>query len=124
MRPSSVARFGLIACLPLAAMGCFTAPKAPPSEKTCESNCDRQVKLGCAKSEPDLETTCKQACLIYRVDYPNCVAQMDAMSGCVEDKVTFSCDANGKITTDPIAICMDEEYACYACTGEFAPCRN
>jgi hypothetical protein len=105
-------------------MGCFTASEAPPTEKTCESNCDRQARLACPKSEPNLATTCKQACLIYRVNYPDCVAQMDAMSGCVQHKVTFSCDNNGKLTTDPVAVCMDEEYACYACVGEFTPCRN
>lgn len=114
----------MLCCLPFLAVGCFTAPKPPPSEKTCESNCDRQVRLACPESPPDLESTCKQACLVYRVSYPDCIPQMDRMSGCVEDKVIFSCDGKGKLTRDPVAVCMDEEYACHDCTGDFAPCRN
>jgi hypothetical protein len=107
-----------------APVACFSSSKRPPSEKTCESNCDRQVNAGCSKAAADLATTCKQACLAYRVSFPDCVLEMDTMSGCVEDKVRFSCDPTGGISADPVAICMDEEYACYDCTGEFAACRN
>jgi hypothetical protein len=104
--------------------GCFSGPGAAPTEKTCASNCDRQAKLGCSTTAADFETTCKQACLAYRVSYPACIDAMNAMSGCVEDRVKLSCDANGRIAHDPIGACMDEEYACYACTGVFEPCRN
>jgi len=124
MRFPSIPRLGTLPLVSLLATGCFSASKAPPTERTCESNCERQARLGCPKTEPDFEATCKQACLIHRVNYPDCTAQMNSMSGCVEDRVTFSCDVNGRITNDPVAICMDEEYACYACTGVFEPCRN
>ena len=103
---------------------CFGATKPPPGEKTCEDNCDRQLGAGCANTAADFGATCKRACVAYRATYPDCVNLLNAMSGCVNDKVTFSCDSSGSLTHDPVAICMDEEYACYACTGDFAPCRN
>jgi hypothetical protein len=118
-------RMACLACAVLAsAAGCFSAPDTPPTERTCELNCERQAKLGCSTSEADFEATCKQTCLTYRLNYPTCVDAMNAMSGCVEHRVRFSCDVNGHIAHDPIAICKDQEYACYACTGDFTPCRN
>ena len=108
----------------LLACACFSTTKAVPSENTCEDNCDRQLRAGCTNTAPDLGATCKQSCLAYRATYPDCVAVLNAMSGCVNDKVTFSCDASGSLTHDPVGICMDEEYDCYACTADFAPCRN
>jgi hypothetical protein len=115
--------FGCLALVALAS-ACFSSTKAPPTEKTCEDNCDRQVRAGCANTPTDFGASCKQACLAYRATYPDCVALMNAMSGCVSDKVTFGCDSSGGLTHDPIAICMNEEYGCYACTADFAPCRN
>jgi hypothetical protein len=106
------------------ACGCFSGTNPAASERTCEDNCDRQVRAGCATMAADFGVTCKQACLAYRATYPDCVALLNAMSGCVNDKVTFSCDASGSPTHDPVGICMNEEYDCYACTGDFAPCRN
>jgi hypothetical protein len=105
-------------------VACWNGPSEPPSEKTCESNCDRQVRAGCAQTASDFASTCKQACVGYRASFPNCIDQLNAMSGCVDKKVTFVCDANGAISTNPIAVCITEEYACHACTGDFAMCRN
>ena len=110
--------------LAAALAGCFGGPNPPPSEKTCEDNCDRQVRANCSQTPVDYATTCKQACVAYRASYPGCVDQMDAMSGCVDRKVSFGCDSNGAITTNPIAVCMTEEYACYDCTNDFVVCRN
>lgn len=104
--------------------GCFSSSEPPPSEKTCEANCDRQVKAGCSQTAADFAATCKRSCLAYRVDYPDCISEMDTMSGCVDDKVRFTCDPTGDISNDPVAICADQEYACYACTGDFSACRN
>jgi hypothetical protein len=104
--------------------GCLSGPDAPGSEKTCESNCDRQVKAGCSKTTADFAGTCKQGCLVYRVDYPNCLSQMNAMSACVDHNVTFTCEPSGDISANPVAICMNEEYACIDCAGDEAACRN
>jgi hypothetical protein len=116
-----VAGWLLLSAAPVA---CFSTSKAPPSERTCESNCDRQVKAGCSQTEADFAATCKQACLAYRLDYPDCVSEMDTLSGCVEDKVRFSCDPTGALSKDPVAICMDQAYACAGCTGDFSACSN
>ncbi len=105
-------------------IACFDASSPPPTERTCEDNCDRQVSAGCANTTVDLAATCKQACIAYRVNYPDCASEMNRMSGCVNDKVKFSCDSSGTLVATPIAVCSDEEYACYHCTGDFAPCRN
>jgi hypothetical protein len=104
--------------------GCLSGPEAPGSEKTCESNCDRQVEVGCSKTTADFAATCKQGCLVYRVDYPNCLSQMNAMSACVDRKVTFTCEPSGAISANPVAVCMNEEYACIDCTGDEAACRD
>lgn len=104
--------------------GCLSGPDAPGSVKTCESNCDRQVKAGCSKTAAGFAETCKQGCLVYRVDYPTCVPQMNAMSACVDRKVTFTCEPSGAISADPVAVCMNEQYACSDCTGDVAACRN
>ncbi len=115
----------LAALLSIAASGsCFSSSKPRPSEKTCESNCDRQVNAACSQTAADFAATCKRGCLAYRMDYPDCISEMDTMSGCVEEKVRFTCDRTGAISADPVAICGDEEYACYACTGDFSACRN
>ena len=104
--------------------GCFSGPATPGNEKTCESNCDRQVKAGCSKSAADFATTCKQGCVVYRVDYPNCLSQMNAVSACVDRKVTFTCEPSGDVSADPVAVCMNEEYDCIDCTGDESACRN
>lgn len=104
--------------------GCFIGPSSPGSEKTCESNCDRQVKAGCSKTAADYAETCKQACLAYRASYPDCISLMNAMSACVERKVTFTCEPSGSISANPVAVCMNEEYACSDCTGYVSACRN
>jgi hypothetical protein len=49
---------------------------------------------------------------------------MNAMSACVDHKVTFTCEPSGDISANPVAICMNEEYACIDCTGDEAACRN
>ena len=105
-------------------MGCLASPSAPGSEKTCESNCDRQVKASCAKTPTDFARTCKQACLAYRVDYPDCLSQMNDMSACVDHRVAFSCEPSGDISANPVAVCTNEEYACIDCTGDVSSCRN
>ena len=105
-------------------MGCLVAPSAPGSEKTCESNCDRQVKASCAKTPADFAGTCKQACVAYRVDYPDCLSQMNDMSACVDHKVAFSCEPSGDISANPVAVCTNVEYACIDCTGDVSSCRN
>ena len=46
------------------------------------------------------------------------------MSACVDRKVTFTCETSGNISANPVAVCMDEEYACIDCTGNIAACRN
>jgi hypothetical protein len=102
---------------------CFSSSSTPPSEKTCESNCERQVKAGCPKTPADYATTCTQGCLVYRVDHPDCVSEMDELSGCVDKKVSYSCDATGAIVGNPVATCLNEDYACYACTGDWSMCR-
>lgn len=122
--PACAVFLAAILAIWIPAAGCFSAPEAPPTEKTCQSNCERQARLGCSATDADFEATCKDACLAYRASYAACVQAMNSMSGCVDHKVTFSCDATGRIAHDPVAICMEEEYACYACTGDFEPCRN
>jgi hypothetical protein len=72
----------------------------------------------------DFAGSCKSACVAYRVDYPSCVSQMNAMSACVDRKVTFSCEPNGAISANPVAVCMNEEYDCSICTGDVSACRN
>jgi hypothetical protein len=108
----------------VAPAGCLSSPDTPGSEKTCESNCDRQVNAGCSKTTTDFAATCKQGCLVYRVDYPDCLAQMNAVSACVDHKVTFTCEPTGDISADPVAVCMNEEYACIDCTGDEDACRD
>ena len=120
------ARLGrwLFGALFLAVPACFVGPSTPGSEKTCESNCDRQVRAGCSQTAVDLAVTCKQACQVYRADYPDCSSTMNAMSACVDHKVTFTCEPNGNSSANPVAVCSDEEYACIGCTGDTSACRN
>src|SRR6266540_1408477 len=108
----------------LAVSACFDGPSTPGSEKTCQANCDRQAQAGCANTPATFIETCKSGCLVYRAGYANCVSQMNAMSACVERKVTFTCEPNGDLSADPVAICLDEEYDCIDCTGDVAACRN
>ncbi len=105
-------------------LGCFSGPDAPGSVKTCQSNCERQVKAGCSSTPAEFATSCESACVVYRADYPDCVSQMNAMSACVDRKVTFSCEPNGAVSANPVAVCMNEEYACSDCTGDVSACRN
>ena len=114
----------LFGSLCMVAPACFTGPSTPGSEKTCESNCDRQLEARCAKTSQDFLGTCKQGCVAYRVDYPDCRAQMNAMSACVDHKVTFTCEPGGDISANPVAVCANEEYACIDCTGDVSACRN
>jgi hypothetical protein len=104
-------------------VACFSASAPPPSEKTCESNCDRQASAGCEKTPADFVTECKQGCLVFRANFPDCVSAMDAVAGCVDRKVTYHCNANGDVEGSPVASCLNEDYACYACTGDFSMCR-
>lgn len=104
--------------------GCLTGPDTPGSEKTCEANCNRQAKAGCSMTTADFASTCKSACVVYRADYPNCIPQMNAMSACVDHKVSFSCEPSGALSANPVAVCMNEEYACAGCTGDLSACRN
>jgi hypothetical protein len=120
------ARLGrwLFGALFLVVSACFVGPSTPGSERTCESNCDKQVRADCSKTAVDYAETCKQACLVYRADYPGCISTMNAMSACVDRKVTFVCESNGIISANPVAICANEEYACIDCTGDTSACRN
>jgi hypothetical protein len=104
--------------------GCLSGPDTPGSEKTCESNCDRQVRAGCSQTASDFAANCKQGCLVYRVDYPDCLSQMNAMSACVDRKVTFTCEPSGDLSANPVSVCMNEEYACIACTRDTTACRE
>jgi len=108
----------------VAPAGCLSGPDTLGSEKTCESNCDRQVRAGCSKTTADFAASCKQGCLAYRVDYPSCLPQINAMSACVDHKVTFTCEPSGDLSANPVAVCMNEEYACIDCTGDEAACRE
>lgn len=128
-RPGSLAGVdrgvGLLGALIVAWIaGCFSSSRSAPTEKTCEDNCDRRVEAGCASTAADFGASCKQACVAYRATYPDCVQALNALSGCVNDKVTFSCDPDGSLSADPVAICVNEADDCYACTGDFASCRN
>jgi len=114
----------LAGLLPLTIAACLDSPNSPGSEKTCETNCDRQAQAGCAKTVGDFSQTCKSACLVYRATYPKCVATMNSMSACVDRKVVFTCEPNGSISANPVAVCLNEEYTCIDCTGDPAPCRN
>lgn len=105
-------------------LGCLSGPNAPGSVKTCQSNCDRQAKAGCSSTPVDFATSCESACVVYRADYPNCGSQMNAMSACVDRKVSFSCGPSGDVSANPVAVCMNEEYACSNCTGDVAACRD
>lgn len=118
------ARHVLAACLLVAFGACFDGPESPPSERDCVSNCERQARANCSKTPADFLDTCKQDCIGYRVGYADCRAELDVMSGCVARKVVFSCNADGTLSADPVAACMDEEYACRRCTDDFTPCRN
>jgi hypothetical protein len=115
--------FGLVFLVALPG-ACLVGPSTPGGEKTCEANCDRQVAAGCSKTGTDFSASCKQACLVYRADYPDCVSLMNAMSACVERKVTFTCEPSGTVSANPVAVCANEEYACSGCTGDFTACRN
>jgi len=115
----------ILSCLvSLTIVACLDSPASPGSEKTCESNCDRQAQAGCAKTAIDFPQTCKSACLVYRAAYATCVSTMDAMSACVDHKVAFTCEPNGTISANPVAVCLNEEYDCIDCTGDATACRN
>jgi hypothetical protein len=114
----------LFGTLCLVVPACFVGPSTPGNEKTCESNCNRQVQAACSKTAAEFAETCKHACMAYRVDYPDCLVQMNTMSACVDRKVTFTCEPNGDISANPVAVCLNEEYACMDCTGDVSACRN
>jgi hypothetical protein len=112
---------GFVAAALLAA--CFSTTDPAPSEKTCESNCDRQANAGCASTPADFASTCKEGCVVHRASFPDCVSAMDAVAGCVDRKVTYQCDANGKVEGTPVGRCLEEDYACFVCTGDSSMCR-
>lgn len=114
----------LLSALLLVPVGCFSGPDSPGSVKTCQSNCDRETAAGCSMTSTDFASSCKSACMAYRVDYPSCVSQMNAMSACVDRKVTYSCEPSGAVSANPVAVCMNEEYACSSCTGDVSACRQ
>lgn len=110
--------------LVLTGAACFSGPGSAPTEKTCEANCDRQSQAGCSATTATAIADCKQGCIIYRADYPDCVSPMNAVSGCVDSKVTYICDAKGNVVGAPVAVCSTLEYDCQACTGDVTACRN
>jgi hypothetical protein len=91
------------------------------SQAVCEANCDRAAALACSRTPADWTSNCKGRCEAARSAYPECAHEIDAVSACVADKVTFICQ-DGITTVSPIGACRVEVPACLACTGDAFAC--
>jgi hypothetical protein len=105
------------------AIGCGSSPHTVGSQATCEANCDREAALACPRAPANLGDSCKMLCASARSSFPQCTAQIDAVSACVADKVTFTC-VDGIPTVSPVGACANEGRACLTCTGELLGCAG
>lgn len=99
------------------------SPGTVGSQAVCEANCDRAVALGCERMPAGYGESCKKLCASSRSTAPSCASQIDAVSACVADKVTFMCQEGVALPT-PFGACGPEGQACLACTKTLLSCGN
>jgi hypothetical protein len=99
------------------------SPGTVGSQAVCEANCDRAQEAGCERTPPGYVESCKKLCASSRSKFPSCTDQIDAVSACVADKVTFLCQ-EGLALPRPVGACGPEGQACLACTKDLLGCGN
>lgn len=89
-------------------------------EEFCLDECERRREIDCEEAESFLEN-CEESCLRRYENHPQCTDELKAMDFCMQEKVSYVCEAYG-LSLVPTGACAKPGLPCMDCTGDLMSC--